>query len=226
MSRRKGAAGQEQNVRNEKIRVLIVDDHIIARNGVRLMLSTADDIDVVSEAETAEAAMHLVQSERLDVALLDIALPDKSGLELLKAIRAARPGLAVLMLSMYAEQVYAVRALKLGAAGYLTKNTPAGTIADAVRKAAAGGHHVSSTLTETLASMISRGGGQAHETLSHRELEVLKLLAAGESLVRIAEMLHLSPSTVTTYRSRILTKTGTRSNVELTRYALETGLLV
>ena len=139
-------------MRNEKIRVLIVDDHIIARNGVRLMLSTADDIEVVGEAETADAAMRLVQTERLDVALLDIALPDKSGLELLKAIRAARPGLAVLMLSMYAEQVYAVRALKLGAAGYLTKNTPAGTIADAVRKAAAGGHHVSSTLTEKLAS--------------------------------------------------------------------------
>ena len=213
-------------MRNEKIRVLIVDDHIIARNGVRLMLSTADDIEVVGEAETADAAMRLVQTERLDVALLDIALPDKSGLELLKAIRAARPGLAVLMLSMYAEQVYAVRALKLGAAGYLTKNTPAGTIADAVRKAAAGGHHVSSTLTETLASMISRGSGQAHEALSHRELEVLKLLVAGESLVRIAEMLHLSPSTVTTYRSRILTKTGTRSNVELTRYALETGILI
>ena len=115
---------------------------------------------------------------------------------------------------------------KLGAAGSLTKNTPAGTIADAVRKAAAGGHHVSSTLTEKLASMISRGSEQAHETLSHRELEVLKLLAAGESLVRIADMLHLSPSTVTTYRSRILTKTGTRSNVELTRYALETGILV
>ena len=213
-------------MRNEKIRVLIVDDHIIARNGVRLMLSTADDIDVVGEAETAEAAMQLVQTERLDVALLDIALPDKSGLELLKAIRAARPGLAVLMLSMYAEQVYAVRALKLGAAGYLTKNTPAGTIAEAVRKAAAGGHHVSSTLTEKLASMISRGSGEAHESLSDRELEVLKLLAAGESLVRIADMLHLSPSTVTTYRSRILTKTGTRSNVELTRYALETGILV
>jgi DNA-binding NarL/FixJ family response regulator len=226
MSQRKGAAGREQNVRNEKIRVLIVDDHLIARNGVRLMLSTADDIEVVGEAETAEAAMQLVQSERLDVALLDIALPDKSGLELLKAIRAVKPRLAVLMLSMYAEQVYAVRALKLGAAGYLTKNTPAGTIAEAVRKAAAGGHHVSSTLTEKLASMISRGSEEAHETLSHRELEVLKLLAAGESLVRIAEMLHLSPSTVTTYRSRILTKTGTRSNVELTRYALETGILV
>jgi DNA-binding NarL/FixJ family response regulator len=226
MSRRKGAAGRGHNVRNEKIRVLIVDDHIIARNGVRLMLSTADDIDVVGEAETAEAAMQLVQTERLDVALLDIALPDKSGLELLKAIRAARPALAVLMLSMYAEQVYAVRALKLGAAGYLTKNTSAGTIADAVRKAAAGGHHVSSTLTEKLASMISRGSEEAHETLSHRELEVLKLLATGESLVRFAEMLHLSPSTVTTYRSRILAKTGTRSNVQLTRYALETGILV
>ena len=213
-------------MRNDKIRVLIVDDHIIVRNGVRLMLSTVDDIEVAGEAETAEAAMRLVQNERLDVALIDIALPDKSGLELLKAIRAARPQLAVLMLSMYSEQVYAVRALKLGASGYLTKNTSAETIAEAVRKAAAGGHHVSSTLTEKLASLISRGGTASHETLSQRELEVLKLLAAGESLVRIADTLHLSPSTVTTYRSRILAKTGTRSNVELTRYALEIGILV
>lgn len=213
-------------MRNDKIRVLIVDDHIIVRNGVRLMLSTADDIEVVGEAETAEAAMRLVQNERLDVALIDIALPDKSGLELLKAMRAVRPHLAVLVLSMYSEQVYAVRALKLGASGYLTKNTSAETIAEAVRKAAAGGHHVSSMLTEKLASLISRGSTASHETLSQRELEVLKLLAAGESLVRIADALHLSPSTVTTYRSRILAKTGTRSNVELTRYALEIGILV
>jgi DNA-binding NarL/FixJ family response regulator len=213
-------------VRNDKIRVLIVDDHIVVRNGVRLMLSTVDDIEVVGEAETAEAAMRLVQNERLDVALIDIALPDRSGLELLKAMRTARPQLAVLMLSMYSEQVYAVRALKLGASGYLTKNTSAATLAEAVRKAAAGGHHVSSTLTEKLASLISRGGMASHEALSQRELEVLKLLAAGESLVRIADSLHLSPSTVTTYRSRILAKTGTRSNVELTRYALEIGILV
>ncbi|WP_234484240.1 response regulator [Noviherbaspirillum pedocola] len=213
-------------MRNGKIRVMIVDDHIIVRNGVRLMLGTADDIEVVAEAETAEAAMAAVHAQAIDVALIDIALPDKNGLDLLKAIRNAKPRIAVLMLSMYAEQVYAVRALKLGAAGYLTKNTPAATIAEAVRKAAAGGRHVSSTLTEQLASMIADGTVAAHETLSHRELEVLKLLAAGESLVRIAEMLHLSPSTVTTYRARILSKTGTRSNVELTRYALETGILM
>jgi DNA-binding NarL/FixJ family response regulator len=213
-------------MRDGKIRVMIVDDHIIVRNGVRLMLGTADDIEVVAEAETAESAMAAVQSRDIDVALIDIALPDKNGLDLLKAIRSARPRIAVLMLSMYAEQVYAVRALKLGAAGYLTKNTPAATIAEAVRKAAAGGRHVSSTLTEQLASMVADGTVAAHETLSHRELEVLKLLAAGESLVRIAEILHLSPSTVTTYRSRILSKTGTHSNVELTRYALETGILI
>lgn len=213
-------------MRDGKIRVMIVDDHIIVRNGVRLMLGTADDIEVVAEAETAESAMAAVQGRDIDVALIDIALPDKNGLDLLKAIRSARPRIAVLMLSMYAEQVYAVRALKLGAAGYLTKNTPAATIAEAVRKAAAGGRHVSSTLTEQLASMVADGTVAAHETLSHRELEVLKLLAAGESLVHIAEMLHLSPSTVTTYRSRILSKTGTRSNVELTRYALETGILI
>jgi DNA-binding NarL/FixJ family response regulator len=213
-------------MRNGKIRVMIVDDHIIVRNGVKLMLGTVDDIEVVAEAETAEAAMAAVQAQDIDVALIDIALPDKNGLDLLRAIRNLRPRIAVLMLSMYAEQVYAVRALKLGASGYLTKNTPAATIAEAVRKAAAGGRHVSSTLTEQLASMIVDGTVAAHETLSHRELEVLKLLAAGESLVHIAEMLHLSPSTVTTYRARILAKTGTKSNVELTRYALEAGILL
>jgi DNA-binding NarL/FixJ family response regulator len=213
-------------MQHDKIRVIIIDDHIIVRNGVRLMLGSFDDIEVVGEAETAEGGMVLAQSERPDVALIDIALPDKSGLDLLKIFRSTRPRMAVLMLSMYAEQVYAVRALKLGAAGYLTKNTPAATIAEAVRKAAAGGRHVSSELTEQLATMIIGGNMAAHETLSHRELEVLKLLATGESLVRIADMLHLSPSTVTTYRSRILVKTGTRSNVELTRYALETGLLM
>ncbi len=207
------------------INVLLVDDHAVVRNGVRLMLGTADDIDVGGEAETAHDALRLVRERDFDVALVDIALPGKSGLELLKQLRAEQPKLAVVILSMYSEEVYAVRALKHGAAGYLNKNSSAAALVMAVRKAAAGGKHVSRALAEKLVNMLGGASKMPHESLSDRELDVLKLLAAGESLVKIAERLHLSASTVTTYRARILQKTSMKSNVELARYALESGLL-
>ncbi|GJI97065.1 response regulator [Rugamonas sp. FT82W] len=210
---------------NHPIRVLLVDDHAIARNGVRLMLSTADDIRVDGEACNAQEALQLVMAQEFDVALLDITMPGKNGLELLKQLRSERPKLAVLMLSTYSEDIYAVRALKLGAAGYLIKDAPTTTLVAAVRKAASGGKHVSPALLEKLASLIGGGGDAGHEALSNRELEVFKLIAAGESLVRIGETLHLSPNTVTTYRSRILEKMGLESNAELTRYALEHGII-
>jgi DNA-binding NarL/FixJ family response regulator len=211
---------------NNKIKVLLVDDHAIVRNGVRLMLGEADDISVEGEADTAQRALQLTRGQDFDVALVDIAMPDKNGLDLLKLLRAEKPKLAVLMLSTYMEEIYAMRALKLGAAGYLTKDSPTSTLIAAVRKAAAGGKHVSPALMEKLASMISGGAVGSHEALSNRELEVLKLIAAGESLVKIAETLHLSPHTVTTYRTRILEKMGLSSNAELTRYAVENGLLM
>ncbi|UUZ75652.1 response regulator transcription factor [Polaromonas sp. P1(28)-13] len=210
---------------DNKIRVLLVDDHSIVRNGVQRMLETVNDIDVTGEAETAHDAMRLVRERDFDVALIDIALPDKSGLQLLKLIRAEKPKLAVLMLSMHSIEAYALRAIKLGAAGYLTKDIPATTLVVAVRSAAAGGKHISPELAEKLVNAIGRGDAAPHEALSDRELEVLKLLASGERLVRIAEILHLSPSTVTTYRARILEKTGMDSNARLARYALENGLL-
>jgi DNA-binding NarL/FixJ family response regulator len=211
----------------QAIRVLLVDDHAIARNGVRLMLGTADDIAVTGEASNAQEALQRVAGQPFDVALLDITMPGKNGLELLKQLRAEQPRLAVLMLSTYSEEIYAVRALKLGASGYLTKDAPTATLVAAVRKAAAGGKHVSEAVVEKLASLIGGGGsgGGNHEALSNRELEVMKLIAAGESLVRIGETLHLSPNTVTTYRSRILDKMGYSSNAELTRYAIEHGML-
>jgi DNA-binding NarL/FixJ family response regulator len=208
-----------------KTRVLLVDDHAMVRNGVRMMLGAADDIVVVAEAENAAEAMRLVREQEFDVALVDIAMPGRNGLELLKAMKEERPKLAVLILSMYSEGVYAVRAFKLGAAGYLTKNSPESTLIDAVRKAAAGGKYVSPTLANQFADMLS-GGIASHENLSDRELEVLKLIAAGESLVNIATMLHLSPSTVTTYRARILEKMGMKSNAELSRYAQQCGLVL
>jgi DNA-binding NarL/FixJ family response regulator len=210
---------------NQTIKVLLVDDHAIARNGVRLMLGTADDIEVTGEAANAHDAMQMVEEGDYDVALVDITMPGKSGLELLRSLRAERPRLAVLILSTYAEDIYAVRALKLGAAGYLTKDAAAPVLVAAVRKAAAGGKHVSPAMLEKLATLIGGGGMANHEALSNRELEVFKLIAGGESLVEVGRALHLSPNTVTTYRARILEKMGMSSNAELTRYALENGII-
>lgn len=209
----------------DKITVLLVDDHAIARNGVRLMLGTAADISVEGEAGNAVEAMQRVAERSFDVALVDIKLPGKNGLDLLKTLRSECPRMAVLVLSTYSEEIYAVRALKSGASGYLTKDAPTATLIDAVRKAAAGGKHVSPALLEKLATLVGGGPSGDHEELSNRELEVFKLIAQGESLVKIGEKLHLSPNTVTTYRSRILEKMAMASNAELTRYALEHGLI-
>jgi len=209
----------------DKITVLLVDDHAIARNGVRLMLGTAADISVEGEASNAVEAMQRVAERSFDVALVDIKMPGKNGLDLLKTLRSECPRMAVLVLSTYSEEIYAVRALKSGASGYLTKDAPTATLIEAVRKAASGGKHVSPALLEKLATLVGGGPSGDHEELSNRELEVFKLIAQGESLVRIGEKLHLSPNTVTTYRSRILEKMGMSSNAELTRYALEHGLI-
>lgn len=209
----------------ETIKVLLVDDHTVVRNGVRLMLSSASDIEVTGEAASAQEAIRAAEAQRFDVALVDIALPGKNGLDLLKTLRVTHPQLAVLILSTYAEDIYAMRALKLGAAGYLTKDSSAATLVEAVRKASNGGKYVSPSLAEKFASAMSGQAPSSHEVLSDRELEVLKMLARGESLVNIGEQLHLSPKTVTTYRSRILDKMHLGSNAELTRYALENGLL-
>jgi DNA-binding NarL/FixJ family response regulator len=209
-----------------KIRVLLVDDHEVVRNGIRLMLGTADDIEVTGEAGTAREALGMMSREAdFDVVLVDINLPDKNGLDLIKLLRDQKPALAALVLSMYPEEIYAARAFKHGAAGYLSKRSTADMVVAAVRKAAAGGKYVSPVLMEKLAGMIGGDYTGTHEVLSDRELEVLKLLAAGESLTRIAQLLHLSPSTVTTYRARTLEKMGMKNNAELTRYAFENGLL-
>lgn len=210
---------------DSKIRVLLVDDHAIARNGVRLMLGTAEDMQVCGEASNAQEALERIAEQEFDVAVVDITMPGKNGLDLLKVLRSERPRMAVLILSTYSEEVYAVRALKLGAAGYLTKDAPTPTLVAAVRKAAAGGKHVSPAMVEKLAALIGGAGATDHEALSNREFEVFKLIAAGETLVRIGELLHLSPNTVTTYRTRILDKMGMSSNAELTRYALEHGII-
>ena len=209
----------------DRTRVLLVDDHLVVRNGVRLILGTADDMMVTGEAGSAQEALKLIREQAPDLALVDITLPGKNGLELLKQLRIQRPNMAVLVLSMYAEDVYAVRALRHGASGYMTKDSSAAVIVAAVRIVATGRKYVSPALVDRLADLLGGTASLPHESLSDRELEVLKLLASGNSLVQIANLLYLSPSTVTTYRARILEKTGLKSNAVLARYALEHGLI-
>jgi DNA-binding NarL/FixJ family response regulator len=211
---------------NAPIRILLVDDHVVVRNGVRLMLGSESDMIVAGEAANAQEALQLVKRGEFDVALVDIAMQGMNGLDLLRHLRTEAPKLAVLMLSTYSEEVYAVRALKLGAAGYLTKDSPAATLIAAMRKAATGGKFLTPSLAEKIAGMLGGGEATSHEALSNRELEVMKMIAAGESLTKIAATLHLSPNTVTTYRARIFQKLGVNSNAELTRYAIENGMLL
>lgn len=210
---------------DNKVKVLLVDDHAVVRNGIRLMLDSVDGIEVAGEAGTAHDALLATQAQHYDVVLVDINLPDKSGLDLIERLRTQGGKPAVVVLSAYPEEMYALRAFKKGAAAYLNKRSGADEIIAAVRKAAAGGRYVSPEVMERFAGMLGGEAMRGHDELSDRELEVLRHLAAGESLVRIAELLHLSPSTVTTYRARVLEKMGMKSNAELTRYALEHGLL-
>jgi DNA-binding NarL/FixJ family response regulator len=209
-----------------KLRVLVVDDHPMVLQGLRTMLLEAGDIDVVADAADAATAIAAVRRTALDLVLSDMTLPDKTGLVLLKMIKAEQPNLPVLMLSMYAEEVFAVRALKLGAAGYLMKDVETATLIDAIRRAAGGGKYVSAGVAERLARRIDAAAtGAVHEQLSEREFEVFRLIATGKSLTEIGLGLHVSVKTVSSYRTRIMEKTGFRSNAEFTRYALDQGLV-
>lgn len=207
-----------------ELRILLVDDHSMVRDGMRLMFSADPGLVITGEADTAQHALAILYKQPFDVALIDISLPDKSGLELLKTMTELYPKLAVLVISMYAEEVYALRALKLGAAGYLTKNSSATELIAAVRKAATGGKVVSADTAQKLAGLLAGDHAPDHEQLSDRELEVMKQIAKGESLVDIAKRLHLSPSTVTTYRTRILEKMQMKTNADLTRYVFGNNL--
>lgn len=207
------------------IRVLLVDDHAIARNGVSLMLGTAADICVGAQAASFDDATDRIASEQFDVALIDIAMPGKSGLQLLQALRLARPGMGLLILSHYSEEIYALRAFSLGASGYLSKDVSADVLVQAVRKVASGGKYVSPAMADQLTMVLAQGPLGTHENLSERELQVFQRLAAGQSLVQIGAALNLRPNTVTSYRARILKKMKMACNAELTRYALELGML-
>ncbi len=204
------------------IRVLICDDHLIVRQGIRQVLADAGDISVAAEAASAADAMARVRAGGIEVLLLDIALPGRDGLDVLRQVKAEAPRLPVLMLSTYPDRQYAVRCLKLGAAGYLNKSADSEQLIDAVRKAAQGKRFITAHVAELLAASLQGAAGDdaaLHERLSHREYQVFQLLASGSSVGEIAQQLSLAPNTVSTYRARILEKTGVRNDVELALYA-------
>lgn len=208
------------------MKVLLVDDHAIVRRGVRELLAEGFPEAVFSEASTGEEAVDQVRQEVFALVMLDISMPKRGGLEALKQLHAERPNLPVLILSQHAEEQYAIRALKAGASGYLTKDSPAEAVVRAVRKALAGGKYVSEAVAEQLVDLVSGGAAaQPFERLSDRELQVLRLLGQGKTVKDIAADLALSDKTVSTYRARILEKTKLRSNAELMRYALASGLV-
>lgn len=213
---------------NATVRVLLGDDHKIVREGLKMVLADDPALQVVAEADTGLGVLDAVQALRgpqgLDVVLLDIAMPGMDGLEVMQALRRDWPGLPVLMLSTYPEKQYAVRCIQLGASGYLNKSTDPDDLIAALRRVAAGGMHVSPATAEALASLVSQGRTKSGiDRLSYREHQVYLLLTQGHTVSEIGAQLSLAPNTVSTYRARILEKTGTKNDVELALYAQSLG---
>ncbi|HMK55536.1 MAG TPA: response regulator transcription factor [Dissulfurispiraceae bacterium] len=208
------------------IRVLIADDHNIVRKGMKQILSRVSDIEVVAEAATGQEALEKIWANNYDVVILDISLPGRNGLEILKQIKSQRPKLPVLILSMFPEEQYAVRVFRAGASGYLTKESSKSELVEAIRRISDGKKYVTPSLAEKLAAEFEPAADRPlHEKLSDREYHILCLIAKGKSSYEIAEELSLSIKTVSSHRSRILEKMLMKSNSELTHYAVQNGLV-
>ena len=208
------------------IRIIIVDDHTIVRKGIQQLLEETDDIRVQGEAHHAAEMFRKIDKEDYDVILLDISLPGRSGVEALKQLKESHSDIPVLILSMYPEEQYALRVMKAGASGYLTKESAPDELVTAIRMVSKGKKYISTTLAEALADHINGYSEQSgYKSLSDREFEVLKRIASGETLTEIALDLSLSVKTISTYRSRILKKLGLKNNSDIVRYALNNQLL-
>jgi DNA-binding NarL/FixJ family response regulator len=208
------------------IRVLIADDHAVVREGLKGIVAQNDDMAVVGEAGTGHEVLEFLRSRECDVVLLDLSMPGKDGLDTLKELRLARPRLPVLILSVYPEDQYAVRLLRAGAAGYLTKESAPEELVAAIRKVSRHGRYVSATLAERLASFLdSPDDRPPHERLSDREYRVMIMIASGKTVGEVADNLCLSVKTVSTYRARALEKLSMKTNAEFAFYAMKQGLL-
>jgi DNA-binding NarL/FixJ family response regulator len=208
------------------IRILIADDHVIVRRGLKQIVAEQPDMSVVGEARNAQEVLELGRKQPWDVVVLDISMPGRGGLEVLKELKQEHPKLPVLILSVHPEDQYAVRALKAGASGYVHKETAPEELVKAIRTVLAGRKYISASFAENLAVALGADTEKApHETLSDREYQVFCLIASGKTVSEIAEQLSLSVKTISTYRARILEKMGMSSNAELTHYAIQRGLV-
>jgi DNA-binding NarL/FixJ family response regulator len=207
------------------IRVLVADDHKLVREGLKQILAAAEDLRVAGEAASGDEALALARANDYDLALLDMSMPGVSGIELIRRLRLEKPALRILVLSMHGEQQYAARALKAGAAGYLTKDSASEQLVGAIRKVAAGGLYITAAAAESLVSETAAGAAAPHASLSDREFEIFRLLAGGRGPTEIADRLHVSVKTVSTHKARILQKLNLDSTAALVRYALEHDLL-
>ena len=207
-------------------RVVIADDHAVVRKGLRLILADLTEIEVAGEAASADELLAFLRTKRADAVILDVGLGDRDGLEVLKHIRAEYPGIPVLIVSMHAEEIFAVRAFRAGASGYVEKSAPPEVLREAVRAVAAGGTYISAAVAEQLRTDLARGSTDSlpHERLSDREFEVFRLLGAGKSVTEIARAINLSVKTVSTHRTRILAKTGLSTNADIVEYVAQNGL--
>jgi DNA-binding NarL/FixJ family response regulator len=208
------------------IRVLIADDHTIVREGLKQLLLAASGFEVAGEARDGREVLERVRNAEFDVLLLDMSMPGKSGMELIRLVKNERPKLRILVLSMHAENQYAVRAVKAGASGYLTKDSAARDLVSAIRKVACGGAFISAEVAEALAlSAMPRAEGPPHASLSDREYQVFRLLAAGKSVSDIASELNLSSKTISTHKARLMEKMALGNQAELVRYAIRHRLV-
>lgn len=208
------------------IRVLIVDDHIIFREGLKKVIATAADMEVADEAGNGKEALRAILQNSYDVVLLDIGLPGMDGFDVLRAAKEKKPSLAILVLSIFPEEQYAVQVLKEGASGYLTKESVPNDLIRAIRRAAQGGKYVSEAISEKLVNtVVGKSSGNPHELLSRREYQIFRMIGAGKSVKEIAEELCLAPTTISSHRARILDKMGMRNNADLVRYAVENQLI-
>src|SRR5262247_1194552 len=208
------------------IKICVVDDHAVVREGLKRIIAENPGMAVTAEAGDGHEALKVIQTEPCDVVLLDLTMPNRSGLDVLKQLHSESPRLPVLVLSMHSEDQYAVRVLRAGAAGYLTKESAPVKLIQAIRKVVRGGKYVSPTLAERLVYDLNGDSTKApHEILSDREYQVLCMISSGKTVTIIAEELGLSVKTISTYRVRILEKLNMRNNAELTRYAIKGGLV-
>jgi DNA-binding NarL/FixJ family response regulator len=208
------------------IKILIADDHTIVREGLKQILAETPDLLVADEAEDGQELLNKVSKKDYDVILLDISMPGRSGLDILKQLKSERPNLSVLILSMYSEEQYAMRAIRAGASGYMTKESAPEELINAIRKVSQGRKYVSPSLAEKLAFSFESGNERPlHEILSDREYQVMCMIASGKSVKEIAENLSLSVKTISTYRSRILEKMHLKNNSALTHYAIQNRLV-